>query len=58
MENKIDKNQGVCCKVADCYYHAPSDKCTAEQIEVCNCKNCGAESGANDTFCSTYRDKF
>ena len=48
-------NKGVVCEVTNCYYHTTGNECTAEKIEVCNCKNCSAEK--NETFCSTYREK-
>lgn len=53
MDNQT--NQGVVCEVKNCYYHTTNDKCTAEKIEVCNCKTCGTDK--NETFCSTYREK-
>lgn len=54
MDNNCT-NKGVVCQVADCYYHTTANECTAEKIEVCNCKDCGGKS--QDTFCSTYREK-
>ncbi|MBQ7095497.1 MAG: DUF1540 domain-containing protein [Clostridia bacterium] len=54
MKSNHSVNQGVDCKVNNCYYHTTDNKCTAERIEVCNCANC-TESA--DTFCKTYQEK-
>lgn len=48
-------NKGVVCEVTNCHYHTTGNECTAEKIEVCNCKTCS--NGNNETFCSTYREK-
>ena len=48
-------NKGVVCEVTNCHYHTTTNECTAEKIEVCNCKTCN--NGSNETFCSTYREK-
>lgn len=55
MDNK-ENNQGVACEVSECYYHSGSNCCTASKIEVCNCKDC--KDNGNETFCSTFREKF
>ena len=51
-----NKITGVMCKVTDCHYHSTDNKCTAGQIEVCNCHNCDCTGSKEDmSFCSTYR---
>ena len=56
MDQNTCKNTGVVCEVTECHYHTGDNCCTAEKIEVCNCKVCG--DNGNETFCSTYREKF
>ena len=50
-----NKLQGVMCRVSDCHYHSMDNKCTAAQIEVCNCDSCNCDSKEDVSFCSTYR---
>ena len=50
------KLQGVMCKVTNCQYHSKDNRCTASQIEVGNCDNCGCAINKEDaSFCSTYK---
>lgn len=52
MENgKV--NKGIGCDVQNCYYHDPSNYCTADQINV------GPVSAVTsaDTICVTFRPK-
>ena len=48
-------NKGVACEVTNCYYHSAGNGCMAEKNEVCTCESC---DNKQDTFCSTYREKF
>lgn len=41
MDQNKNKNSGVVCEVTECHYHTGDNCCTAEKIEVCNCKVCG-----------------
>ncbi len=50
------ENNGVCCNVCECMYHAEGNKCRLDKIEVSHEKT-GADSIAIPHFCKSYEKK-